>query len=325
MTPDEERKAQEALLFLTEKRDKTIKGRMVYNGKPTRQWLNKEDSASPTVSLESIMLLAIIDAKEGRDVMSADVPNAFIQTSMPPVEEGQDRVTMKITGVLVDLLVQIAPETYGPYVVFENGRKVLYVQVLKALHGMLVASLLWYKQFKSDLESIGFKFNPYDPCVANRKVKGNQHSIRFHVDDVKSSHINPKVNDEFEGWLNGKYGNYGAVKVTRGPIHDYLGMTFDFSQPGKVSIDMIDYMKSMVEEFSVKLGPKDTAPTPAPEDLFAAGESSPLDKKQAEEFHTFIAKALFACKRARPDIHTATTTLCTRVKTPNQDDWRKLV
>ena len=97
---------------------------MVYNGKPTREWLNKEDSASPTVLLESIMLLAIIDAKEGRDVMSADVPNAFIQTSMPPPKEGQARVIMKITGVLVDLLVQIAPETYGPYVVFENGRKV---------------------------------------------------------------------------------------------------------------------------------------------------------------------------------------------------------
>ena len=29
---------------------------------------------------------------------------------------------MKITGVLVDMLVQLCPEVYGPYVVFENGR-----------------------------------------------------------------------------------------------------------------------------------------------------------------------------------------------------------
>jgi hypothetical protein len=28
---------------------------------------------------------------------------------------------LKIKGVLVNLLVQLAPEVYGPYVVFENG------------------------------------------------------------------------------------------------------------------------------------------------------------------------------------------------------------
>jgi hypothetical protein len=80
LTLEEKRKAMEALMFLTEKRDKTIKGRLVYNGKPTPEWLSRENSASPTASLESIFLTAIIDAKEVRDVMTADVPNAFIQT-----------------------------------------------------------------------------------------------------------------------------------------------------------------------------------------------------------------------------------------------------
>ena len=85
-------------------------------------------------------------------------------------------VVMKITGVLVDLLVNIAPEIYGPHVVYKNGHKVLYLQVVRALYGMLVAALLWYKKFCADLESIGFKFNPYDPCVANRIVNGKQHT-----------------------------------------------------------------------------------------------------------------------------------------------------
>ena len=83
MSETERRKAQEALMFLTEKRNKDIKGRMVYNGKPTREWLSKEDSASPTASLEAIFILAAIDAHEGRDIMTADIPNAFIQTEMP--------------------------------------------------------------------------------------------------------------------------------------------------------------------------------------------------------------------------------------------------
>jgi hypothetical protein len=40
MKPSKRKKAQMALLFLTEKRDKSVKGRMVYNRKPTREWLS---------------------------------------------------------------------------------------------------------------------------------------------------------------------------------------------------------------------------------------------------------------------------------------------
>jgi hypothetical protein len=36
--------------------------------------------------------------------------------------------------------------------------------------------------------------------------------------------------------------------------------------------------------------------------IFVEGESEELDKERAEEFHTFVAKGLFACKLARPDI-----------------------
>ena len=89
--------------------------------------------------MEGIFLTAIIDAMEGRDVMSADIPNAFIQTPMPEAKVGE-QVIMKSTGVLV----KIAPETYGPYVIFESGKKVLYVKLLKAMYGQLIAVLLWY-------------------------------------------------------------------------------------------------------------------------------------------------------------------------------------
>ena len=121
------------------------------------------------MSSESVFITSAVDAHEERDVMSLDIPNAFIQARLK--KEGKERVVMKITGVLVDILVKLAPEVYAAYVVYENGKKVLYVEVLQALYGMLVAAILWYKEFKKTLESIGFKFNPYDPCVANRIVK----------------------------------------------------------------------------------------------------------------------------------------------------------
>ena len=88
--------------------------------------------------------------------------------------------------------------------------------MLQALYGMLTASLLWYLKFKKDLENIGFKFNDYDPCIANRLVNGYQHTVRFHVDDLLSSHVDPKVNDRFQVWLEKMYGKYKAVEPTRG-------------------------------------------------------------------------------------------------------------
>jgi hypothetical protein len=142
MKHSERKKAQMALMFLTEKRDKSVKDRMVHNRKPTREWLSQEDAASPTAALESILITGVIEAKEKRDVMTCNIPNAFIQVYLPKKEPGEGRVVMKITGVLVDMLVDINPELYGPAVVLENQKKVIYIEVLKALYGMLEAALL---------------------------------------------------------------------------------------------------------------------------------------------------------------------------------------
>ena len=185
--------------MISEKETGEIKGRMVYNGKPTREWFSKEDVASPTVTTEGVFLTAAIDAKEKRDIMVNDVPNAFIQADAP---RGDVKTIMKITGVLVDLLVEIAPETYKNFVVMERGRKVIYVVVLRAICGMLQAALLWYQKFKKDLEEAGFNFSPYDGCVVTRIVKGAQHTIRFHIDDILISHVDKRVNDVFEKWLS---------------------------------------------------------------------------------------------------------------------------
>ena len=195
---------------------------------------------------------------------------------------------------------------------------------MKALCGMLVAALLWHSLFKKDLEGIGFKFNPCDPCVANRMVEGKQHTIRFHVDDLMSSHVDPEVNDRFLVWLNKMYGHHGKVVATRGKVHDYLGMVFDFTEPGVLTLDMVEYVEKMLEEFSMDFGEDDTEDYPATADLFKAGTGE-LEPSKKKEFHTFVAKGLFACKRARPDIHQVISVLSTRTKDPNQDDWKKLV
>jgi len=137
----------------------------VYNYKPTRSYIDKEDSASPTAANESINITCSIDAHKNRDIMTADIPNAFVQTELPKGRGNEERVVIKITGELVDMLVELNPRVYSSFVVREKNRKVIYVVVLRALYGMLVASLLWYEKFRKDLESIGFKFIVCDSCA----------------------------------------------------------------------------------------------------------------------------------------------------------------
>ena len=76
------------------------------------------------------MITATIDARENRDVMTADVPNAFIQTELPKID-GEDRIVMKITGALVNMLIQIDLSLYKEYVVFEKGNTVICVELLQ--------------------------------------------------------------------------------------------------------------------------------------------------------------------------------------------------
>ena len=55
--------------------------------------------------------------------MVLDIHNAFIQTNIPPKKEGEERVIIKLTGVLVDMIVKRGSEEYRKHVIFENKKK----------------------------------------------------------------------------------------------------------------------------------------------------------------------------------------------------------
>ena len=78
---------------------------------------------------------------------------------------------MKIKGVLVDMLVQMDPEKYGPNVFYERINNVLYIKLLKYIYGMLQSALLSCIKLIKYLETNGFIFNPYEPCVANKIIE----------------------------------------------------------------------------------------------------------------------------------------------------------
>ena len=147
-------------------------------------------------------------------MITCDIPNAFIQTDM---DIGKERVIMKIRGELVNILCEMN-EGYSEYVENENEKKVLYVHVKKAIYGLLESALLFYKKLSSWLMEEGYEINPYDICVANKMINGNQHTVIWHVDDLKASHVDPKVNDNFitSSGLNTYYTSRLSLRYIRG-------------------------------------------------------------------------------------------------------------
>jgi hypothetical protein len=100
-------------------------------------------------------------------------------------------------------------------------------------------------------------------------------------------------------------------------------MKLDYTERGKLKLDMVDYVDDMIQDFP---GEVTTSNYPWNENLFKVDPNEKqLSKEQRELFHTFVAKALFLCKRARPDIQPAIAFLTTRVKSPDRQDWAKLL
>ena len=118
------------------------------------------------------------------------------------------------------------------------------------------------------------------------------------------------------------------LKPSRGKVHDYLAMTLDYTEQGALKLHMKDCVNNVNEEFPCKqeVEATRTVKTPAAEHLFTVNpEAIKLDQERADVYHTTAAKSLFLCKRARPDLQPTVPFLCTRVKEPDEDDWKKLI
>jgi hypothetical protein len=202
----------------------------------------------------------------------------------------------------------------------------LLVQFQNALYGKMIESLLSYQKFIKSLMDIDFAINPHDPCDANKKIEGEQMTICFHVYDCKLSHRKTMVMDSMVDYLRQEYESIfeegsGAMTVSRGKIHKYLGMTLDYTICGQVKIIMFAYVDHILFAFD-KAEPKGGSrrSSTAPESIFKVDEScEKLKEVKAVEFQNLVAKTLYATKRARPDTCTAMALLITRVRAPDKN------
>jgi hypothetical protein len=146
-------------------------------------------------------MTAVIEAEENHGIATCDIPNAFIQADIQATDADGNRTIMKIRGKLVDILCEM-DNSYTEYPTEEHNQSVIYMHVRKALYGVLVSAMLFYRKLRDDLIEQDFEINPYDPCVVNKMHDGKQLTVCWHVDYLKASHQDPQVIDDFIQWLN---------------------------------------------------------------------------------------------------------------------------
>jgi hypothetical protein len=219
-------------IFVEEKQDGKIKAKKVVRRNKQLDYI----TSSPTISAEAVMLACVINTLKDQDIAIINIPNASVQTV---IKDKEHRVVVHIRGPLVDILVSIAPDVYGPYMSTNKaGQKILLVQCSNAVYGAIVAALLYYKKMVKSLTKQRYKINLYYVCMANKVVNGKQVTICFHIDDCKISHKSSAIIDDMIAWLRTECKSIfedglGKMEVHSGKFHKYLGMLLDFSHKGQ--------------------------------------------------------------------------------------------
>ena len=136
----EKAEALHLITMVKAKRDGVVKARTCADRRKQCRYISKEDVASPTIQLESLIMSLLIDAREGRDVATADIVGVYLLANM------KDYVLLRLTGDTVNMMCQISTK-YLSYVTQEGDKQVLHMRLKKSLYGCIQSAILWYITF----------------------------------------------------------------------------------------------------------------------------------------------------------------------------------
>jgi hypothetical protein len=287
-----------------------MKSRLVANGNEQDPEIY-HDSSSPTAAIHSILTSLLVAAVNiSYKLAKIDVKGAFVQTRM----KGPD-VFIKCRPNLTRQIVKVLPGL-KKYVAADN---MLYCKLLKALYGCVQASKLWYDNLIAFLKRLGYEVCPTDHCVLRKVVGEKVYLLIVYVDDI----LIIAEDDEIERLRKAFIDEFKWIAFETGDSLSYLGMQITVRN-GKVMVDMTFYIDKILEDFGdYSLEEK---ASPGSQNTFELLEDSPnLGEQSRGKFHSTVAKLLYLSKRARPDIMTIVSFLCTRVQSPTDEDFKKLL
>jgi hypothetical protein len=295
--------------FLADGKFDKLKARLVAGGHMQDKSLY-DDLSSPTVNLASVFMVACIAARNGEHVMAVDVTGAYLNAKV------KDEVHMRLNKPIADLLVRLDSK----YEEYRNDDGSMVVKLNRALYGLVQSAKLWYEHLSGTLERNGYRKLESDECVFVRTDdNGNLIKIVLHVDDML---VMCKDKEELVKFGELLKREYKDIKVSHGPIVSYLGMQFDFSKDGEVTITMPGYVKELIQYYEIE----GNAVSPHNDKLFEINDESPLlSKEDQDAMRSATASLLYLARRTYPELLPVTAHLTTRVGKYTTEDEGKFV
>jgi len=321
---EEKRQALDCKLFIEAKRDGRIKSRFVGGtGASSQDRSTFPDLSSPTVRFESVALLLKSAAQKGHKIAVADIPGAYLHAQFHDLSLNPtpgNRRFIRAKGMLADMMGNIDQKCKQS--IDDNG--VLYLQLHKALYGLIESAKLWYAELSNMLLAAEFTQYTSDPCIFYHQAK--QVTIGVYVDDLIILYDTNEFLDWFLQLLEDKY---GEPRVQRNTSVDYLNVsitrlnssTNQFPE-GTFLVSQQGYLETLKNKYPDYFWTDDSVKVPYTTELFSDGDVSPASDPKM--FVSVVMSLVYVCTRARPDIFLAISYLCTKVKNPTAEDETKL-
>lgn len=148
------------------------------------------------------------------------------------------------------------------------------------------------------------------------------------MDDLKISHKSAAVVTSIIESLSDKYETTMHLSINRGKVHEYLGMTLDFTIEGEGKFIMCDQVDNFIEEAPDIYKSRAGSATAVPSNLYSVRLPCEVNKLLSaldwEDYHTLTVRYLYISKRGRQDLQTSIAFHCTQVRYPTQDDRKML-
>lgn len=135
------------LMFLKMKSTSIVKARGCVDGVPQREFIGKEESKTPTVSIYALMGISVMNMIEERKIITMDIPSAFSQSDGP----NNKPTYLKFDRIIVDMLCEINPSLKENIFDIKSRSKLMYGWLQKVVYDILLGMILLYNQLTSQL------------------------------------------------------------------------------------------------------------------------------------------------------------------------------
>ena len=123
--------------------------------------------------------------------------------------------------------------------------------------------------------------------MANKSINRKQSTICWFVDDTKIYHVDSHVVDSVIDVIKDRY---GKMIVSRGNLHNFVGVDLDFKENGTIEILMEEYIKDCTEVMGEEMR---RITTLAKRSFFGIKDDVEMNVDKQEIFHHIVAKLLY--------------------------------